>query len=157
MGRCSPSGGRTYRGRAGECPRTFAGFVDPRSDIGQPNLRRGRRLVNGKVESTNGGKIDRGKASECSRTFVGFVGRRGGLRPRRANGLAKYIVRRWHKRFSTEKTIPPWNRSGKAEVISTASNFRMSAAPINSYPGIHAGAPLFRNYNGRSKEALELF
>ena len=104
-----PSGGRTYRGRAGECPRTFAGFVDPRSDIG----------------------------------------------PRRGFGSAKDAVRRWHKRFSTEKTIPPWNRSGKAEVISTASNFRMSAAPINSYPGIHAGAPLFHNYNGRSKEGID--
>lgn len=28
-----PRGGRTYRGRADECPRTFAGFVGPRSDI----------------------------------------------------------------------------------------------------------------------------
>ena len=29
-----PRGGRTYRGRAGECPRTFAGFAGLRNDIG---------------------------------------------------------------------------------------------------------------------------
>ena len=39
-----------------ECPRRFAGFVSLRGGICQPNLRRGRRLVNGKVESTNGKK-----------------------------------------------------------------------------------------------------
>ena len=38
MGRCPPSGGRTYRGKAGECPCTFAGFVGPRSDIGPRTL-----------------------------------------------------------------------------------------------------------------------
>ena len=57
--------------------------------------------------------------------------------------------------FRRKNPYPPGNNSGKAEVISTASNFRMSAAPINSYPGIHAGAPLFRNYNGRSKEGID--
>ena len=59
--------------------------------------------------------------------------------------------------FRRKNPYPPGNRYGKAEVISAASNFRMSTAPINSYPGIHADAPLFCNYNGRSKEALELF
>ena len=175
-----PSGGRTYRGRASGCPRRFAGFVSLRGGICQPNLRRGRRLVNGKVESTNGkkeftegkpvnvhvhsrdscaheatlaravgsawrktlyvvgsnafrrkknhtlreqiwqgrnqgmgrcppsgGRTYRGRAGECPRTFAGFVGLRGGLRPRRANGLAKYIVRRLHKCFSTERPVPP--------------------------------------------------
>ena len=57
--------------------------------------------------------------------------------------------------FRRKNPYPPGNNSGKAEVISTASNFRMSAAPINSYPGIHAGAPLFHNYNGRSKEGID--
>ena len=63
--------------------------------------------------------------------------------------LARAVGSAWRKTlymvgsnaFGRKKPYPPGNRSGKAEVISTTSNFRMSAAPINSYPGTHAGAP----------------
>ena len=136
-------------------PTHIRGFRGPMQLHWSANPRRGRKPVNEAVKHPRGGRTYRGRANECPRTFAGFVNPRSDIGPRRGFCLAKNAVRGWLKRFSTEKTIPPWDKSGKAKVISTASNFRMSAAPINSYPGIHAGAPLFCNYNGRSKEGID--
>ena len=103
-----PSGGRTYRGRAGECPRTFAGFVGPRGDICPRREYMGEwRPVNEAVKHPSGGRTYRGRAGECPRTFAGFVCPRSDIDPGRGFGLAKDAVRGWLKRFWTEKTIPP--------------------------------------------------
>ena len=59
--------------------------------------------------------------------------------------------------FRRRDPYPPGNKFGKTAVVSATSNFRMSIAPVNSYPCTYVSTPLFRNYNGRSKEALELF
>ena len=79
----STNGGRTYRGKASESPRTPAGFVSLRGGICQPNLRCGRRPVNGKVESTNGKKeFTEGKPvnirvhSRDSRTYAAAFSRK---------------------------------------------------------------------------------
>ena len=62
----STNGGRTYRGKASESPRTPAGFVSLRGGICQPNLRCGRRPVNEAVKPSSGGRIDGGKACGMS-------------------------------------------------------------------------------------------
>ena len=131
-----------------ECPRRFAGFVSLRGDICPPNPLRGRRLVNGKVKQVEKAN-ERHVHSQDSWAHEATSARAVGSTWRKT----LYVV--GSNAFRRKKTIPLGNRSGKAEVISTASNFRMSTAPINSYPGIHAGAPLFHNYNGRSKEGID--
>ena len=102
-----PSGGRTYGGRAGECPRTFAGFVGLRGGIYQPNPQRGRRPVNEAAKHPSGGRTYRGRAGECPRRFAGFAGLQSDIGSRRGFGSAKGAVRGWLKRFSTEKNTPP--------------------------------------------------
>ena len=111
--------------------------------------------VNEAVKHPSGRKIDRERAGECLRTFAGFVAHEATLPHAVGSSWRKTLYVVGSNAFRRKNPYPPGNSSGKAKVISTASNFRMSAAPINSYPGTYAGAPLFCNYNGRSKEGID--
>ena len=102
-----PSGGRTYRGRAGECPRIFAGFVSLRGDICPPNPLRGRRLVNGKVKQVEKAN-ERHVHSQDSWAHEATSARAVGSTWRKT----LYVV--GSNAFRRKKTIPLGNRSGKA-------------------------------------------